>query len=219
MTPYYSDAFATIYLGGAKTLVSDLQFDFIVTDPPYGINHPTNYHARGRDKLAKCADYIPVKGDNEPFDPEWLLSLNKPTVLWGGNHYASRLPDKSGWIVWDKMRPHTLDQATAELAWTNYVKGVRVFRHMWNGMIRASERGKGVLTHPTQKPVALNEWILGLKWTPQGTVLDPYMGTGSLLVAAKNLGRKATGIEIEESYCEIAAKRLSEIKKEINEAY
>ena len=126
-------------------------------------------------------------------------------MLFGGNYFADRLPTASGWIVWDKMRPEDLDQATAELAWTNFVKGVRVFRFLWNGMIRASDE---MLQHPTQKPVALMTWILSLRWTPPGTVLDPFMGSGTTLVAAKQLGRRAIGIEIEEKYCEIAIERL-----------
>lgn len=75
-------------------------------------------------------------------------------------------------------------------------------------MMRASENEP--LAHPTQKPVALMKWVLQLKWVGPGTVCDPYMGSGPVLRAAKDLGRRAIGIEIEEKYCEIAAKRLSQ---------
>jgi DNA modification methylase len=109
--------------------------------------------------------------------------------------------------VWDKERPHDLDQSTAELAWSNFVKGVRVFRYLWHGMIRA---GDETLEHPTQKPAALWKWIIGLRWTPAGIILDPFMGSGTTLRAAKDLGRRAIGIEIEERYCEIAAKRCAQ---------
>ena len=68
--------------------------------------------------------------------------------------------------------------------------------------------GKDVLVHPTQKPVALMKWCLRLRWTPSGTILDPYMGSGTTLVAAQQLGRRAVGIEINEQYCSIAVKRL-----------
>jgi len=117
------------------------------------------------------------------------------------------LPPQSGWPVWDKERPDDLDQATCELAWTDCVKGVRRFRHLWNGMMRASHEE---LVHPTQKPEALMLWCLSTRWTSTGDVLDPFMGSGTTLRAAKDLGRRAIGIEIEERYCEIAARRLSQ---------
>ena len=206
--PYYDEGGITIYHADCRDILPHLpKVDLVLTDPPYGINHPTNYRERGRGNLAICRDYAPVYDDGKPFDPSHVLALNVPTVLWGGNYFASRLPERSGWLVWDKERPDDLDQATCELAWTNYVKGVRRFRFMWNGMLRATDES---LEHPTQKPIELMKWVMGLRWTPQGTVLDPYLGSGSTIVAAKDLGRKAIGIEIEEKYVEIAVRRLAQ---------
>ena len=156
--------------------------------------------------MAVCNDYAPVYGDDKPFDPQYILSLNVPTLLFGANYFSNKLPHSSGWVVWDKLRPAGLDQSDAEFAWTNFIKGVRVFRHLWHGMMRASEHGENY--HPTQKPVALIVWILSLQWTPAGTVLDPFLGSGTTAVACEQLGRKWIGIEIEEKYCEIAAKRI-----------
>jgi len=207
ISPYYEDNGIRIYHGDCEEILPQLQFDCIITDPPYGINLKTDYRKRGRDKLAACQDYIPIHGDDKPFNPSWLLKFGKPSLLWGANYYANLLPQCSGWLVWDKLRPHKMDQAVAELAWTNFVKGVRVFRYLWNGMIRD---GKEKLVHPTQKPIALMKWCLSLRWSPGGTIADPYMGSGPTLRAAKDFGRKAIGIEIEEKYCEIAAKRLSQ---------
>ena len=207
MKPYYERDGITIYHGDCREILPTLpKVDLVLTDPPYGISLPTDYRSRGRGKMAACRDYAPVHNDDKPFDPSHLPRV--PTVLFGGNYFSDRLPPSSGWLVWDKLRPDGLDQADAELAWTNCVKGVRVFRHLWNGMMRASEQGTG--HHPTQKPVALMEWVLTRKGVPDGTVLDPYMGSGPVLIAAKNLHRKAIGIEIEERYCEIAAKRLDQ---------
>ena len=208
MKPYFERDGIAIYHGDCREILPGLAFDVVVTDPPYGINHPTDYYSRGRGSLARSKDYPPVSGDTDPFDPAWLLELGRPTILWGANYYSDRLPPSSGWLAWDKMRPHDLDQATAELAWSNVVKGARVFRYLWNGMIRA---GSDILEHPTQKPVDLMRWCLSLKWVPSGIVADPYMGSGTTLRAAMDLGRRAIGIEIEERYCEIAARRLDQL--------
>ena len=159
--------------------------------------------------MAECNDYPDVAGDDKPFDPSWILALDVPTVLWGANHYADRLPASGGWLVWDKERPDALDQATCELAWTNCVKGVRRFRHLWNGCMRASERGENY--HPTQKPVALFDWVFSLKWMPKsGVVLDPYCGSGPVGVAAIRASLRYIGCDLSGEYAEIARRRISE---------
>lgn len=217
MKPYYEQDGITIYHGDCREF-TDWPDGPIVTDPPYGIAHPGNFAERKRGNLARrvpavgcgpaaCNDYPDVYDDDKPFDPAWMLALDRPLVLFGANWYADKLHNTGGWLVWDKMRPHDLDQATAELAWTNFVKGVRVFRYLWNGCMRD---GRENMVHPTQKPVALFKWIFALKWFPAGTVIDPYMGSGPCLQAAKESGKDAIGVEIEERYCEVAAKRLSQ---------
>lgn len=210
MKPYYDDGKGiVIYCADCRDILPQLpKVDLVCTDPPYGIAHPTDYASRGRAGLADCTDYAPVFDDDKPFDPTWLLSIGEARILWGGNYFADKLPPVNGWLVWDKERPDTLDQATCELAWTDCVKGVRRFRYLWNGMIRA---GNETLVHPTQKPVALLKWCLSLRWT-QGfrTIVDPYMGSGSTLIAAKELDRVCIGIEMNEAYCEIAARRLED---------
>jgi site-specific DNA-methyltransferase (adenine-specific) len=184
-----------------------IEADAVITDPPYGMAHPCNFKSRGRANLAPCNDWQDVHGDREPFDPGWILELGLPTVLWGANWYADKLPPSSGWLVWDKERPDELDQATCELAWTNCIKGVRRFRHLWNGMMRASEHGENY--HPTQKPVALFMWTLGLRWLHGvRTVLDPYMGSAPCGVACARLGLNYIGIEIDAGHFETARKRM-----------
>lgn len=226
---YYDADGITIYHGDCREIVPllDVEDALVLADPPYGIAHHTDYAANGRSGNSKiirpdgtvgrvylgntAKNYPPVHGDDKPFDPRWLLDIGKSRILWGGNHFASRLPDSGGWLVWDKLRPDDLDQATCELAWTDCVKGVRRFAHRWNGMIRASEQGAGQLVHPTQKPVALMTWCMSLRWTKDfRAILDPYMGSGPVLRAGKLLGKRVIGIEIVEEYCEIAAQRLSQ---------
>ena len=211
MVPYYQDEYVTLYCGDCREIVPTLgQFDLLLTDPPYGINHPTDYKSRGRGGIAICSNYQPVFDDDKPFDPTIWLAVADARILWGANYYSSKLPDVSGWLVWDKMRPDDLDQSTCELAWTDCVKGVRRFRQLWNGCMRNGDACEH-LVHPTQKSVALMKWCMSLRWTKNyKTILDPFAGSGTTGVAAKLLNRKCTLIEKEEKYCEIAARRLSQ---------
>ena len=210
MTPYYDHAGITIYHGDCRDILPHLEpVDLVLTDPPYGINitqksRVDNRTGTSNKRWGRCNTYTPFC-DSEPIDPTQFLSL--PCCFWGGNYIADKLPPSSGWLIWDKKRPHDLDQASCEMAWTNFVKGARIFHFMWHGMLRD---GKDYLCHPTQKPTELMKWVISLKWTPAGTILDPFMGSGTTLVAAKQLGRKAVGIEIEEKYCEIAVRRLQQ---------
>lgn len=195
-------------MGGEKAAV-------VATDPPYGINLPTDYKSRkrghpeieGRSRLntkAKTKNYEPVLGDDKPYNPQPILDLDLPTILWGGNWFSSRLPDSGGWLVWDKERPDDLDQATCELAWTNCVKGVRRIKHLWNGMIR---KGSDILEHPTQKPVDVIAWSLSFRWIPSGPVYDPFLGSGTTIIAAEQTGRKCYAMELSPAYCDVAVKR------------
>lgn len=119
--------------------------------------------------------------------------------------------------MWDKLDGMTTkkrlvgvdDNADCELAWSNLGGPARIIPHRWKGLVRASERGEST-KHPTQKPVYLMAAIIEWRTKPGDLILDPYMGSGPVLRAAKDLGRKAIGIEIEEAYCEVAANRLAQ---------
>ena len=203
MKPYYEHAGITIYHGDCREILPHVKADVLVTDPPYGIGYRTS---SSRSVLCRSRDYPPVTGDDEPFDPSHL-PLSKPSIVWGGNNFASRLPDSPAWLVWDKRREGVSnDSADVELAWSNLHTPARRYVCEWMGMLRDAERGLSV--HPTQKPVPLMAWCLSL--CPAGVVLDPYCGSGPTLRAAKNVGRRAIGIEIEERYCEVAARRCEQ---------
>jgi site-specific DNA-methyltransferase (adenine-specific) len=218
VTPYYADDLVTIYHGDCREWMPEA--DVIVTDPPYGIGWDANgggSRSRARDR--RSDPFAPIIGDDLPFNPTALLSLGRPTVLFGANHYASRLPDSPSWFVWDKrVLMASNDQADCEMAWTNLGGPARIFRLVWNGggsqMLNQRDGGGhpfGIaatvpkVLHPSAKPVSLMRWVIGR--CPLGTIIDPYMGSGTTLVAAKSLGRHAIGIEIEERYCETAANR------------
>lgn len=225
MKPYYEHAGIRIFNGDCRLLLEPLGLTlgcFVLADPPYGARLSFDYNERfspADEKWWKNSDrtaavrHAALVGDDEDFNPGHLLHHPK-VVLFGANHYASRLPDSGGWIVWDKRnggRDVTgceWPMSEGELAWTNLSNGVRIFRHTWFGLIRDSEPKEHY--HPTQKPIALMRWILE-KWNKSNlTVLDPYCGSGPVLIAAKSLGMAAIGIELHEPYCEIAAKRLSQ---------
>lgn len=221
---YYNHRGIAILHGDCRELLADLPpVGLLLTDPPYGAGLSVDYAKRFKTKAGKWwknsdrstqQRHKPIAGDTKPFDPAPLLEVKAArVVLWGANWYSSRLPDSGGWWVWDK-RGGERDVSNAdwpmsevELAWTNVGKGARIFRHTWFGLIRDSERGEH--WHPTQKPVALMVWCIE-KSKSKGVILDPYMGSGTTLVAAKHEGRKAIGIELDEEYAEIAANRLDQ---------
>ncbi len=215
--PYYQDDWVTIYHGDCREIALPDMPELVITDPPYGIGFESKA-ARGSSPGAvrgsgghHGTDWGPIVGDDRPFDPTWLLIWQR-LILWGAHNYANRLPSSSGWLVWDKKRGGTVstnfNSSSCDMAWTRGVTGhVKTFSHLWDGLRRDSEIGWHV--HPTQKPVRLMTWCLSL--APGITsVFDPYMGTGPVLRAAKDMGISAVGIEIEERYCEIAANRCAQ---------
>lgn len=219
MKPYYQDGGICIYHGDCREVLPTLEASSsIIADPPYGIAFDFSkkrsrksglaWGVNGREKETD-REWNNVIGDDAPFDPSHLLRFNQ-IILWGGNHYASKLPSSKCWLVWDKKANTPSDNhSDCELAWTNLNGVVRRFTHLWRGIVRAGDENvsNGPKLHPCQKPVTLMLWCVGMT---TGDIIDPYTGSGSTLVAARMVGRKAIGIELEEKYCEIAAARLSQ---------
>ena len=173
----------------------------ILTDPPYGI---------GRDGKKRCTRHAGYEAKGwDAFRPEAALRMiaeaDCPRIIWGGNYFADILPKGDKWLVWDKNQ--RIDQSDCELAWTSLAGALRVFnlgRHVLN---------MDGAVHPTQKPVALMEWCLG--FLPDAkTILDPFMGSGTTLVACQRLGRHGIGIELDPDYFEIACKRVEEAARQ-----
>lgn len=165
----------------------------VVTDPPYGLGKRMSGGTWGTaDKYAElwAWDVLP------PTDLILSLTLIGPTVIWGGHYFP--LPPSRCWLIWDK-RNAVPTVADCEMAWTNLDRPTKRL----SAPVGVHDTG-----HPTQKPIQLMRWTLG--FVAGGTILDPFMGSGTTLVAAKQLGRRAIGIELEERYCEIAAKRLAQ---------
>lgn len=230
VAPYYSDPMATLYLGDCLEIAPQLAgVTCIVSDPPYGIGFPHGAPSRTRSKrrtsrgvgVAKAdvgLGFPPMVGDDRPFDPTPWLGYPR-VALFGANHYAHLLPPSAGWIVWDKrVGMASTDQSDCELCWTNVGGSARIVRKLWNGggSYRSEFGARGAWVthsdqpHPTVKPQVVMRFVLSRVALPTDLVLDPYAGSGSTLVAAKAMGIRSIGIEIEERYCEVAARRLSQ---------
>ena len=214
MKPYYDGDGITIYHGDCREILPYLpKVDLVLTDPPYGIGADRNLRANKQHgkAAAPSRDYGVGNWDASPPDRELLelvISRGYRAILWGGNYFL--LPPASCWLVWDKDNGDNR-YADCELAWTNLDSAVRKYRHRWMGMLQENMSAKEERVHPTQKPVPLMMWCLrqaGEAGLDGDGLIDPFMGAGSTLVAAKRFGLRAIGIEIEERYCEIAAKRL-----------
>mgnify|MGYP001599760699 FL=1 len=153
--------------------------------------------------------YHPVHGDDKPFDPGWLLDLAPVTILFGANHYASRLPDSAGWCVWDKGVSAESSFSACELIWTNVGHHIRRYEWRWSGMIRQGDRATEMVDriHPTQKPVGLIGAILQ-DFTEQGWIIfDPYLGSGTTLIACEQTDRICVGAEIDPGYVAVTLER------------
>ena len=210
-------------IGGQRLILGDCmdvmpllgRFDAVVTDPPYGI---------GADKGKKGA--IPFKG-GKPVDRgyhpdnEWddtrpdravfdaILASASRHIIWGGNYFADWLPAKGRWLWWDKCQTMP-SYGDGEMAWTSMDATTPKKFTLANNKLFAQRVER---FHPTQKPLPLMEWCLG--FLPDAkTILDPFMGSGTTLVACQRMGRHGTGIEIDPAYFDIACRRVDEAARQ-----
>ena len=206
------DLLNKVICGDCLEVMKDLPDDsvYVVTDPPYGIGESMGKN-KSRGQLARPTDYGYSEWDKSRVGKRYIeevLRVGKECVVFGGNFYADLLPRSSSWIVWDK--DNTGDFADCELAWTSHKKAVRKFEYRWNGMLQGDMKKKELRTHPTQKPLPLMKWVIENYTDEKLPLLDPFLGSGTTAVAAKQLGRKYIGIEIEQKYCDIAEERLKQ---------
>lgn len=211
-TPYYVDDFVTLYHGDCRVIPEWLDADVLVTDPPYGtesVGWDVSY-GRGHSRRHGRTDLPPgvIANDVDGTVRDQMLTLwgARPALTFG----SPRRPDPPGnWtdrLVWDKKRPGMNGGPWRYSHESIYVSA---------GFIRSSDASVSILRcwpdqadHIHAKPVALMVELVAA--APPGVIADPFAGSGSTLIAAKALGRKSIGIEIEERYCEIAAKRLAQ---------
>jgi len=192
-----------LILGDCRDILPTLgPVDAVVTDPPYGIG---SWSSTGGNSLsaaeAKKANEWDVAPDAEVFDA--LRSMSKEQIFWGGNYFISLLGNCRSPLIWDKKN-RGMHYADGEFAWTSLKTGtLRIFEMP----IQGTEVRQDGREHPTQKPVAVMEWCLG--FVPKAeTILDPFLGSGTTGVACIRRERSFIGIEREETYFDIACRRI-----------
>jgi site-specific DNA-methyltransferase (adenine-specific) len=196
----------------------DKYFELAVVDPPYGIGQDgRNNHTRS--KLAQARDYrTNSRYDNQaPEEDYWkeLFRVSKNQIVWGANHFISRLPyDSPCWIVWDKDNGLS-DFADCELAWTSFNTSVRRLKYRWAGMLQENMKNKEERIHPNHKPVALYKWTFTHYAKKGDKILDTHLGSQSSRIAAHDLGFDFYGTELDPEYfqqgCERFEKHISQL--------
>ena len=138
-----------------------------------------------------------------------IFRVSKNQIVFGANHFISRIPyDSPCWLVWDKQN-NTNDFADCELAWTSFHSAVRVFRFRWNGMLQGNGKNHQFRIHPNEKPFALYRWIFQNYTKPGDKILDPFLGSGSSRIAAYDAGLDFTGYEIDPEYFRLQEERFT----------
>lgn len=186
--------------------VRDKSIDAVITDPPYGIKE-NNLKNLSRQHKAQSIDYGDFEWDKSRVGKEYfdaMQRISKHQIVFGGNFYTDFLFPSSSWIVWDKL--NSGDFADCEMAWTSHKRATRMFRYLWNGMIKQKPEQR---FHPTQKPLDLMLWIVKNYTNKGDTILDPFMGSGTTGVACVNLNRNFIGFEINPNYFAIAERRIN----------
>ena len=194
--------------------IPDKYFELAIVDPPYGIGVNKMQLGNGKRKVYRGAE----DWDREPPSQEYfneLMRVSKNQIIWGANHFISRIPiNSSCWIFWDKGTGEN-DFADGELAWTSFKTTVRKFYKSWVGA-NAKERNETDRVHPTQKPIALYKWLLHNYAKTGDKILDTHVGSGSSLIACLDMGFEYMGFEIDKEYYEAASKRIEDTMNQVS---
>lgn len=192
---------ATLYCGDCRDILPTLgTFDAVVTDPPYGLGE----RMKGGTWGAKEHNKGFLKWDLHA-NQDWIDDIMKqavPSIIWGANYYI--VPPSRCWLIWNKVNA-VPTMADFEMAWTNFDKPAKRID---------LPVGRVEFGHPTQKPLNLMKWCVSHLPESAGTILDPFMGSGTTGVAAVQMGRKFIGIELDPDYFKVACKRIEDAQRQ-----
>lgn len=203
-----------------EKLIDGEKIALALTDPPYGVNIVASedgesgivgFGKKGKNKIADCKQYLPIKGDETTdtarLNYEILKDVSENQIIFGGNYFTDFLPPRACWCIWDKE--NTGNFADAELAWTSFDKGAKLYRWLWNGLCRKGKRNVEGKTrvHPTQKPVGMLALIIKDFSKDNDCILDCFGGSGSTLMACEQTNRSCYMIEYEAAYIDVIIKR------------
>jgi len=193
---------STVYLIDCMELMATLQdksFDLAVVDPPYGLGESVvNSSGRFKRYHNKNGNWDMDTPTHEYFTE--LFRVSKNQIVWGGNYFE--LPANKCFIIWDKLQPEGISFAMAEYAWVSFNEVAKICR------IRT--QGQEQRFHPTQKPVALYQWIFKNYAKPTDRILDTHLGSGSSRIAAAKAGLEFVGCELDPDYFQASIKRFEQ---------
>ncbi len=197
--------------------------DVVFTDPPYGLGIQKKDGTIGgggircfRDRQVKkinVHNFKKIIGDDKEFDPRFLLNYGKNQIIWGGNHFANKLPNSSCWLIWDKREGLRSNKfSDCEICWTSFSKVSRIYSQLWSGLVRRGNRTDELISriHPSQKAIGVCEKIIKDYSKENEIILDLFMVSGSILIACEKTGRICMGMEIDEYYCDVIIQRYKD---------
>lgn len=197
-------------------LMGGVRASLLVADPPYGMRLDTSYRnstSNPRKHAKASRGYAPVRGDDRSYDPRPLMALFnycREQFWWGADYYRKRLPDGGSFIMWDKrvgLESLKYSSAEFEMCWSMQPHHRRILRVRWFGICGTETQDVRRRIHPTQKPIEVYLPIIEQYSKPRAVVVDPYLGSGTTLIACERTGRICYGMEIEPRYCDIILRR------------
>ena len=198
-----------------QRLMDGNKADLVFTDPPYGINVVKDNKVGADFGVAKKGNYSAVIADDTTDTAkasfEILQGISTRQILWGGNYFVDFLPFSDGWLVWDKRGDTGIRNtfADGEMAWCSFHTPIRIYKQLWNGMIREGERDKRV--HPTQKPLQTLSAILNDFSKPDEIIVDVFGGSGSTLIACEQTDRVCFMMELDPKYVDVIIARWEKL--------